>query len=81
MPIFTSRELEFLAGLSRGWRRLYRNELARLLKEDDMMHDGRQLRSAFPFQLHTSSHSLRTAAFSRSSAGVPSNTMRPWQIT
>jgi hypothetical protein len=34
MPIFTSRELEFLAGLSRGWRRLYRNELARLLNAD-----------------------------------------------
>ena len=40
MSIFTSRELEFLAGLRRGWQRLYRNELARLLK-DDTPHDAR----------------------------------------
>jgi hypothetical protein len=42
MPIFTSHELEFLAGLRRGWRRLYWNELARLLKENDQTHDARQ---------------------------------------
>ena len=30
---------------------------------------------------YTSSHSLRTAALAVSSAGVPSNTMRPWPIT
>ena len=29
----------------------------------------------------TSSHSLRTASLALSSAGVPSNTMRPWPIT
>jgi hypothetical protein len=42
MSIFTSRELEFLAGLRKGWRRLYWNELARLLREDDAPHDARQ---------------------------------------
>jgi hypothetical protein len=42
MSIFTSRELEFLAGLRRGWQRLYWNELARLLKENDQTHDARQ---------------------------------------
>jgi hypothetical protein len=43
MSIFTSRELEFLAGLRRGWQRLYWNELVRLLKEDAKPHDARQL--------------------------------------
>ena len=42
MSIFTSRELEFLAGLRRGWQRLYWNELVRLLKQDDQTHDARQ---------------------------------------
>jgi hypothetical protein len=42
MSIFTSRELEFLAGLRRSWRRLYRNELARLLEQDDTPYDARQ---------------------------------------
>ena len=32
-------------------------------------------------RLQTSSHSLRIAAFSRTSRGVPSKTMRPWPIT
>jgi hypothetical protein len=35
MSIFTSRELEFLASLNASWRRLYWNELVRLLKDDD----------------------------------------------
>jgi len=35
MSILTYRELEFLAGLSTSWRRLYWNEIARLMKEDD----------------------------------------------
>jgi hypothetical protein len=35
MSILTSRELEFLASLNTRWRRLYGNELVRLLKEDD----------------------------------------------
>ena len=35
MSIFTARELEFLASLRTDWSRLYWNELARLLKEDD----------------------------------------------
>ena len=43
MSIFTSRELEFLADLRQGWRRLYWSELARLLKEDDKPHDAPQL--------------------------------------
>jgi hypothetical protein len=34
MVIFTDRELELLATLRDGWERLYRNELARLLKEE-----------------------------------------------
>ena len=34
MVIFTDRELEFLVTLSDNWERLYRNELARLLKEE-----------------------------------------------
>jgi len=33
MSIFTGRELEFLASLRTSWKRLYWNELARLLKE------------------------------------------------
>ena len=34
MCTLTQRELEFLASLKTGWRRLYRRELARLLKGD-----------------------------------------------
>ena len=41
MSIFTGRELEFLASLTTSWRRLYWNELARLLKEDDNPRDAR----------------------------------------
>jgi hypothetical protein len=33
MLILTDRELEFLASFNANWRRLYWNELARLLKE------------------------------------------------
>jgi hypothetical protein len=36
MSIFTGRELEFLASLNASWRRLYWNELVRLLKDDDV---------------------------------------------
>jgi hypothetical protein len=35
MSILTNRELEFLASLRTDWPRLYWNELARLLKEED----------------------------------------------
>jgi hypothetical protein len=35
MAIFTDHELEFLTSLNTNWSRLYCNELARLLKEDD----------------------------------------------
>jgi hypothetical protein len=41
MSIFTGRELEFLASLRTSWKRLYWNELARLLKEDDNPCDAR----------------------------------------
>lgn len=34
MEIFTARELELLAMLKDNWERLYRAELARLLKEE-----------------------------------------------
>ena len=34
MEIFTERELELLATLKDNWERLYRDELARLLKEE-----------------------------------------------
>ncbi|MDP9085482.1 MAG: hypothetical protein M3N02_01790 [Pseudomonadota bacterium] len=34
MVIFTDRELAFLATLSERWEQLYRNELARLLREE-----------------------------------------------
>jgi len=41
MSMLTSRELDFLASLNTRWWRLYCNELARLLKEDDTRCDGR----------------------------------------
>jgi hypothetical protein len=41
MSILTNRELEFLASLRTDWRRLYWNELARLLKEDGNPDDAR----------------------------------------
>ena len=34
MCMLTQRELDFLASLKTGWRRLYRRELMRLLKGD-----------------------------------------------
>jgi hypothetical protein len=36
MSTFTSRELEFLASLNASWRRLYWNELVRLLEDDEL---------------------------------------------
>jgi hypothetical protein len=45
MLILTDRELEFLASFNANWRRLYWDELARLLKEGDRrcdaLHDAR----------------------------------------
>jgi hypothetical protein len=38
MVIFTDRELELLATLRDSWERLYRDELARLLKEEAERH-------------------------------------------
>jgi penicillin V acylase-like amidase (Ntn superfamily) len=42
---------------------------------------ARQNRAAFSHRPHTSSHARRTSAWASSSAGVPSNTMRPWPMT
>jgi hypothetical protein len=42
MSILTGRELEFLAGLGTDWSRLYRNELAHLLRENDNGCDARR---------------------------------------
>jgi hypothetical protein len=39
MSILTDRDLEYLANLQKGWRRLYLSEVARLLSED---HNARQ---------------------------------------
>jgi hypothetical protein len=41
MSILTGRELEFLASLRTSWTRLYWNEFARLLKEEDNPCDAR----------------------------------------
>ena len=47
MLILTDRELEFLASFNANWRRLYWDELARLLKEGgsrcDALHDTRSI--------------------------------------
>jgi len=49
MSILTGRELEFLASLRTSWRRLYWNELLRLLKEDHNPRDARhEARSILP---------------------------------
>ena len=41
MSLLTGRELEFLASLRLSWKRLYWNELARLLNENDDRCDAR----------------------------------------
>ena len=48
MSIFTGRELEFLASLRTSWKRLYWNELARLLKEDDDPGERHEAHSIAP---------------------------------
>ena len=40
MSLLTGRELEFLTSLRTSWKRLYRNELARLLKDDANEYDA-----------------------------------------
>lgn len=40
MCTLTQLELDFLAGLKTGWRRLYRRELARLLKGEAETNDA-----------------------------------------
>jgi len=42
VSLLTGHELEFLASLNTRWRRLYRTEFARLLKEHDTRCDGRR---------------------------------------
>lgn len=41
MCTLTQAELDFLASLKTGWRRLYRRELMRLLKGDDDAGEAR----------------------------------------
>ena len=63
MSILTGRELEFLASLNTGWTKLYRNELARLLKENDTRCDARhEARSIIRISAAHSRHSLRDSA-------------------
>ena len=42
MCTLTQRELDFLAGLKTGWRRLYRRELMRLLMRGEPDPDDAQ---------------------------------------
>ena len=42
MSLLTGQELEFLASLNTRWRRLYCNELVRLLNVDGNQCDGRR---------------------------------------
>jgi len=53
---FTNRELEFLASLRTNWRRLYGNELAHLLKENDTRCEAQQ--QVLPFR-HAEANRLR----------------------
>ena len=63
MSILTGRELEYLASLNTGWTRLYRNELARLLKENDSRCDARhEARSIIRISAAHSRHSHRDSA-------------------
>ena len=67
MSIFTGRELEFLASLRTSWRRLYWNELARLLKEGDNPCDARP---------ETPSIALQSG---RSKGFIPNQTAKSWR--
>jgi len=59
MSILTGRELEFLASLNGSWARLYRNELARLLRKVDDRCDARhETRSITPISAAPFSPSL-----------------------
>jgi len=63
MSILTSRELEFLVHLNTGWTRLYRNELVRLLKENDTRCDARhEAHSIIPISAAHSRPSHRDSA-------------------
>lgn len=42
MCTLTQRELDFLASLKTGWRRLYRRELMRLVKSDAETGEARR---------------------------------------
>jgi hypothetical protein len=67
MSIFTGRELEFLASLRTSWRRLYCNELARLLKEGDNPCDARP-----------EAHSIAPQS-GRSKGFIPNQTAKSWR--
>jgi hypothetical protein len=62
MSILTNRELEFLGSLTTSWSRLYRNELARLLREDDNPCDARH-------QAHSVAPAMQTLERLRSELG------------
>ena len=48
MVIFTDHELELLATLRDNWERLYRNELARLLREEAERHGRFDIKGGRP---------------------------------
>ena len=52
MCILTQREIEFLTGLQRRWRKLYWRELARLLTENAVPEVEREERTAFWRESH-----------------------------
>jgi len=63
MSILTGRELEFLASLNGNWTRLYRHELARLLRKvDDQCDAHHETRSIIRISAAPSSHSHRNFA-------------------
>jgi len=62
MSILTGRELEFLASLQTSWRRLYWNELARLLKEDDNRCGARREAHSIAPQSRSSKGFIRSHA-------------------
>ena len=51
MCMLTQLELEFLAGLKTGWRRLYRLELKRLLKGDAELGEAQKDPRPIPWRI------------------------------
>ena len=52
MSILTDRELDFLAGLNTRWSRLYWNELAFLLRENDADRPAERFRFSNGLDAH-----------------------------